>query len=48
MIFTGKGVPPNAVDTDKEMKEMVAKDPGAIGYIDVTSVDDTVKVVLTF
>ena len=48
LIFTGKGVPPNAVDTDKEMKELVAKDPGAIGYIDVTSVDDTVKVVLTF
>lgn len=48
LIFTGKGVPPNAVDSDKEVKELVAKDPGAIGYIDVTSVDDTVKVVLTF
>ena len=48
LIFTGKGVPPNAVDSDKETKEIIAKDPGAIGYIDVTSVDDTVKVVLTF
>lgn len=48
LIFTGKGVPPDSAETDKEVKELIAKDPGKIGYIDVTSVDDSVKVVLTF
>ena len=48
IIFTGKGQPPNAVFDDDEVKEVVAKDPSAIGYIDSGSVDASVKVISTF
>jgi ABC-type phosphate transport system substrate-binding protein len=48
LIFTGKGVPPKVVANDAEVKAIVKKDPSAIGFIDVISVDDGVKVVSTF
>ena len=48
LIFTGKGVPPKVVASDSEVKDIVKKDPNAIGFIDVISVDDSVKVVTTF
>ena len=47
LIFTGKGRPPKAVFDDDEVKALIQKDTKAIGYIDSTSVDDSVKVVLT-
>ncbi|MCK5865876.1 MAG: phosphate ABC transporter substrate-binding protein [Marinobacter adhaerens] len=48
LIFTGKGVPPKVLESDAEVKEMVARNPDAIGFIDTVAVDDTVKVVATF
>lgn len=48
LIFTGKGVPPQVVASDADVKAIVKKDPNAIGFIDVVSVDDGVKVVGTF
>lgn len=48
LIFTGKGVPPKVVETDAEVKELVSRNPDTIGYIDSSSVDDTVKVIATF
>lgn len=48
LIFTGKGVPPQVVASDADVKAIVKKDPNAIGFIDVISVDDGVKVVGTF
>jgi ABC-type phosphate transport system substrate-binding protein len=48
LIFTGKGVPPKVLESDAEVKEMVARNPDAIGFIDAGAVDSTVKVVATF
>lgn len=48
LMFTGKGTPPKEVDTDAEMKELVAGNPSLIGYIDATQADGSVKVLFTF
>lgn len=47
LIFTGKGTPPKDMGSDADVKRLVADNPNMIGYIDVMSVDDSVKVVLT-
>ena len=47
MIFSSKGKPPKVMGSAKEVKQMVAEKPGAIGYIDAGEVDGSVKVVLT-
>ena len=46
IIFTGRGRPPIEVSSDIEMKKRIRENPAAIGYIDQTMVDDSVKVVL--
>jgi ABC-type phosphate transport system substrate-binding protein len=45
--FSGKGSMPKAYPSDAAVKKAVAADPTAIAYIDKSSVDDTVKVLLT-
>lgn len=45
MIFTGRGQPPAAVGGDAQMKQALAANPNAIGYLDRQAVDDSVKVV---
>ncbi|MES2258334.1 MAG: hypothetical protein V4724_07435 [Pseudomonadota bacterium] len=47
LVFTGKGTPPKEYKTNAEVRKAVADDPKAIGYIDKSAVDDTVKVILT-
>ena len=47
LIFAGKGRPPYAVSDDREVLEFVSANPSMIGYVDMMSVDDTVKVILT-
>ena len=47
IVFTGKGTPPKEYSSNAEVKKAVAADPKAIGYIDKSAVDDTVKVILT-
>ena len=47
LVFTGKGTPPKEYASNAEVKKAVAADPKAIGYIDKSAVDDTVKVILT-
>lgn len=47
LVFTGKATPPKEYASSAEVKKAVAADPKAIGYIDKSAVDDTVKVVLT-
>lgn len=44
MIFTGRGQPPAAVGDDAQMKQALAANPNAIGYLDPQAVDDSVKV----
>lgn len=33
MIFSGRGVPPDEVDDDRQVLEYVAARPGAVGYV---------------
>ncbi len=45
LLFTGKGMPPKALDDDAAVKQRVASDVKAVGYIDSSALDDTVKLV---
>jgi ABC-type phosphate transport system substrate-binding protein len=46
MVFTGKGTPPKELANDAAVKSFVATTPGAVGYIDDSLVDASVKVLL--
>ena len=46
MIFSGKAVPPEVKGDDAAIVAWVAKHKDAIGYVDKSAVDDSVKVVL--
>ncbi|HEX5354611.1 MAG TPA: hypothetical protein VFW93_00235 [Aquabacterium sp.] len=46
IVFTGKGQPPLMLPDAVAVKKAVATDPKAIGYIDKSAVDNTVKVVM--
>jgi ABC-type phosphate transport system substrate-binding protein len=45
VIFTGQGYPPIQESDDQSVKELVAKNPNCMGYVDKSYVDDSVKVV---
>ena len=45
VIFTGRGQPPPSVSNDIEMKKRISENPAAIGYIDRSLVDNSVRVV---
>lgn len=45
IIFTGRGQPPPSVSNDIEMKKRLSENPAAIGYIDRSLVDSSVRVV---
>lgn len=47
IIFTGRGQPPPEVSNDVEEKELIVKNPHAIGYIERKQVDGSVKALLT-
>jgi len=47
IIFTGKGQPPAEKGDSSAIKELVAKNPSLVGYIDSSQVDGSVKVVFT-
>lgn len=46
-VMTGKGQPPTEMASASGMKSLVSSTLGAIGYLDFTLVDESVKVVLT-
>ncbi len=46
-LFSGKAVPPKQVPSDEEVKKAVSGHKNAIGYIKASSVDESVKVILT-
>ena len=46
-MFSGKGQPPREAGTSADVKRAVAADPAAIGYVEKSAVDSTVKVILT-
>jgi ABC-type phosphate transport system substrate-binding protein len=45
--FSGKGTRPRAAASSQAVKQAVAADPKAVGYIDKADVDGTVKVLYT-
>lgn len=47
LVFTGKATLPKEVASSADVKKAVSADPKAIGYIEKSAVDGTVKVVLT-
>ncbi|RCW68234.1 hypothetical protein [Pseudorhodoferax soli] len=46
LVFSGKATPPKELAGAAEMKSFVAANPDAIGYIEKSAVDGSVKVVL--
>ncbi|SEN79480.1 hypothetical protein SAMN05428959_103158 [Duganella sp. CF517] len=46
LVFTGKASAPKEYASSAEVKKAVAADPTAIGYIEKSQVDDTIKVIL--
>lgn len=46
IVFSGKGVPPKVVGDAAAVKKAVSADPKAVGYIDSSAVDASVKVLL--
>jgi ABC-type phosphate transport system substrate-binding protein len=46
IVFSGKGQAPKQMSDSAAVKKAVAADPKAVGYIDKSAVDDSVKVVL--
>nr|WP_314545676.1 hypothetical protein [uncultured Massilia sp.] len=47
LVFTGKATMPKEAADSAAVKKMVAADPKAIGYIEKSAVDGSVKVVYT-
>ena len=46
ILFTGRGVPPKQLPNSAAVKKAVAANPKAVGYIQKSAVDASVKVVL--
>ncbi|HSQ78737.1 MAG TPA: substrate-binding domain-containing protein [Nitrospirota bacterium] len=46
-LYSGRGVPPREVKSDDEVKSIVAGNQNAIGYIKASSVDGSVKAIMT-
>ncbi len=47
LVFSGKATPPKELASAAEVKKFVAANPDAIGYIEKSAVDGSVKVVLS-
>lgn len=45
IVFTGKGKPPREYKTNEEVKKAIRENANAIGYIEKSAVDESVKVV---
>lgn len=46
LVFSGKSSPPKEAPSSAEVKKLVAANPDAVGYIEKTAVDPSVKVLL--
>ena len=47
LVFSGKATPPKELASSAEVKKMVAANPNAVGYIEKSAVDGSVKVLLS-
>jgi ABC-type phosphate transport system substrate-binding protein len=48
ILFTGKGTPPQELDSNSAVLNAVSSNPDAIAYMDASAVTDAVKVVAKF
>lgn len=46
LVFSGKSAPPKEVPNSAEVKKLIAGNPDAVGYIEKSAVDSSVKVLL--
>lgn len=46
LMFSGKGQPPQTLDSDEAVRNAVAANPKGLGYIDKNAVNNTIKVIL--
>jgi ABC-type phosphate transport system substrate-binding protein len=46
IIFTGRGRPPREASSGEAVRELVASDPRAIGYLDPRLVNSTVRIII--
>jgi ABC-type phosphate transport system substrate-binding protein len=44
LVFTGRGQPPRQAASSAEARKLIAENPSAIGYIDSSQVDSSVRV----
>ena len=44
-VFTGRATPPKVFSSDSDVKSEVAKDKNAVGYVNESSVDDSVRAI---
>lgn len=47
-LYTGRGVPPKKLKSNQSVINIVSKNPSAIGYIDIDSINDSVKVLYVY
>jgi len=47
LVFSGKALPPTELANSAEVKKLLASNPDAVGYIEKSAVDPSVKVLLT-
>jgi len=47
-LFSGKGKPPKELSSDQDIISQVASDKNAIGYVDASKVDGSVKILRKF
>lgn len=47
LLFTGRGNPPQTLESDAAIKKKVAETPNAVGYIDARELDQSVRAVFT-
>ena len=46
IVFTGRGQPPKAVPNSSEIRRLLAANPQAIGYLERSAVDSSVRVLI--
>lgn len=44
-VFAGRATPPKLLDADRDVKNEVARDKNAVGYVNESSVDASVRVI---
>jgi len=45
IIFTGRGYPPRTVSDAEELREVLRKNPQALGYMDRSVVDESLRII---